>query len=250
MPGWICPACNAENGLLDSQCKTCGKSRAGAWGAGISRTVSGSSLDSLRGQSRSILDSVKMDLSRSAGVFFTTPDRPAAAAPEAPISAAADQQTADLDELLEGETEFPRLISSAEAGPANVPRFSGRNIEMLMREVGAPAFQRVTDRELEIEVHSMPRLNYSMIHCGYSLISSIQIKNNSERPIKDIIMKVWLAPDFSEPWQKSLPDILPGKKHVEKHLDLPLVQSRLQRVHEAEEAFLILAHRLSAKPLP
>lgn len=238
MPGWICPACNTENRFLDSQCKACGQSRASAWGASASRTVSRSSLDSLRGESRSILDDVKIDLSRSAGAISRVSDQPTSAVSEAPILTMADRQTVDLDELVENETEFPDLISSAQVSPANLPKYSGRNVEQLMRHVGAPAFQRVTDRELKIKINSLPRLNYSMVHCGFPLISSLQIKNDSKRPIKDVILKAWLAPDYSEPWQKSVPDILPGKKHVEKNLHLPLVQSRLQRVHEAEEGCL------------
>ena len=238
MPGWTCPTCNTENSILDSQCKACGALRARAWGAGIAPTVSRSSLGSLRGESRSILDDIKIDLSRSTGAFSNVSDRPVSAASEARILTTADRETVDLDELLENETEFPGLISSAEVSPANLLKYSGRNIEQLMSHVGAPAFQRVTDREVKIKINSMPRLNYSLVHCGFPLINSLQIQNNSRRPIKNVVLTVWLAPDYSEPWQKSVPDILPGKKHIEKNLHLPLVLSRLQRVHEAEEGCL------------
>ncbi len=238
MPGWNCPDCHTENGILDMECKACGKSRVGTWGAGISRSISSSPMDSIHGRSRSILDEIKTDLARSGGASGRVFDAPAADMPDASALTAADRQNIDLDELLPSETEFPDLISSAELGPGDQPQYAGRNLDQLMKSMRAPTFERTVNRGLEVKINSMPRLNYSLVHCGFPLISSLKINNNSRQPVKNVVLKIWLAPDYSEPWQKSIPDILPGKKHVEKKLQLPLVLSRLQRIREAEEACL------------
>ena len=80
MPGWNCPECHAENGILDMECKACGRSRIGTWGAGISRSTSSFPRDLLHGRGRSILDEIKADLARSSGSIGRVVDAPAAAA--------------------------------------------------------------------------------------------------------------------------------------------------------------------------
>jgi hypothetical protein len=101
-----------------------------------------------------------------------------------------------------------------------------------------PAFDRVTTRDLNIKINLLPRLNYALAHSGLPFIPELEIKNASGEPAQDVLIKAWIATDYGEPWQRTLPSIAPGESHVEKNIVIPLQKSRLQQVREAEKANL------------
>ncbi len=102
----------------------------------------------------------------------------------------------------------------------------------------AESIARVTTRNLQVRHNAHPRLNYALAHCGLPLIPSLEITNSSAEAARDVLVKAWVATDYGEPWQKTLPAIPGGQTHVETEIFVPLHKSRLQEVREAERANL------------
>jgi hypothetical protein len=69
-------------------------------------------------------------------------------------------------------------------------------------------------------------------------VPELQIFNNSYEEARDVLIKAWVATDYGEPWQKSLPVLPAHARHVENGIVVPLTKSRLQEVREAEKANL------------
>jgi hypothetical protein len=100
------------------------------------------------------------------------------------------------------------------------------------------AFERVTTRSLEVHISALPRLSYALTHAGLPIIHTMDIKNISAETANDLLIKAWVAPDYGEPWQKSVPTVPAGSVHTEPDIVIPLSRKRLQDVREAEKAGL------------
>ncbi len=175
-----------------------------------------------------MLDQIRSDVSRSVDEISGILDRRGASPSHRTTSLPSDLSDAEIDELAEeDEDELPDLLSHAEIDPRLPIKNTGYRLDLLMQQAGAPLFQRIAIRDLKLKVKGIPRLNYSLVHSGQPLITSLQLNNNSKEVLQNILVKAWVAPDYSEPFQKTIPDILPGKKHVEKSLCLPLIPDLL-----------------------
>ncbi len=217
MATWRCTKCQSENS--GNFCSACGEKRP------VDRadrpTSSMGLLDeSLRKRSRSILDNIKRELDESLKESAQS----------------MEQLTTDLPDLAKIRAGMPDITSNAVRRAEPQRAYTSAEREMPQREV--PAFQRVTTRDLKVDIKTHPRLNYALVHCGLPLIESLQIRNTAKEPANDVLVKAWLATDYGEPWQKTIPAISPEGMHQENKIVIPLLKSRLQEVREAEKANL------------
>lgn len=208
---WSCQKCGMENRNSQNYCEKCGyqpdfnaASGAGSVpqpdrGRGSLADATRELRESLRRQNRDLLGDIKRDLASSMGDVARS---------------LADVATAG---------------SSAEAP-----------VKPSIARPAAPAasFKRVTTRDLRLQMHALPKLNFALLHGGFPLIQSLEISNTSREPAHDVLVRAWVAPDYGEPWQKSLPAIPPGASHTERAIVVPLTKARLQEVREAEQATL------------
>jgi hypothetical protein len=208
MANWRCPKCNAENRPEDANCRACQEPRPGKAETLSSRAASRAFRNSLRDQSRSLLDDLQSDLKSSL-----------------------KESGLALDRLSAG---LPRL-SDINVGMPDLDRQGQRESPFAS---GASYVEKVTTRDLKLQVLALPRLNYALAHCGLPLIPSLEISNSSCEAAQDVLVKSWVATDYGEPWQKTIPEIPPRESHVEKNIIIPLRKSRLQEVQEAEKANL------------
>ncbi len=216
MTTWRCPKCQSEN--TGNFCSSCGERRPFASGVQSAGSVS-SSGDSLRSQNRSILENIKRELKDSLKESSSTMDR----------------LSTDLTDLSKMKIEMPDLSwGSGRSAEPDRRAFAG----LRKPEQEAQPFQRVTTRDLKVEIKAVPRLNYALVHCGLPLIESLQIQNTSRETANDVLIKAWLATDYGEPWQKTIASIPPNGIIKETKIVVPLKKSRLQEVREAEGANL------------
>ena len=203
MTNWECPKCHAANKADDASCRNC------SW----EKNSAASLRDTLREQRRGILSDIQKDLSSAlrdarsslAGLEISMPD------------------------LSSIDVKMPDLAGAGTkpSSPGTAPR-------------PATPFERITTRNLQVEIRALPRLSYALTHAGLPLIHSLEIKNTSAEPANDLLARVWVAPDYGEPWQKSVPAIPAGSVHTESNVVIPLSRNRLQEVREAEKAGLRL----------
>lgn len=201
MPNWLCPKCKSNNRPDGKFCGSCGEPRPKQAEPQSSGTGSGPPTTTPGSQGRSILDEIRSGFD---GPFKQS-------------RSLLGQFKADMPKLSDLNLELPDLDAMA-------------------RE--KPAVARVTTHNLQIQTRPHARLNYALAHCGAPLIPSLEIRNNAYEAAQDVLIKAWVATDYGEPWQKSVPAIPPRKSHVEEHIVVPLRKSRLQEVREAEKANL------------
>jgi hypothetical protein len=158
---------------------------------------------------------------------------PSAPAPAASVQSASAHARGVLDKILEGRgSSFSQSRASLEHFSAEIGKISVPNLDQMLKPT------KVTTRDLKLKHNAHPFLNYALAHCGLPLIPALEIINNSHDPAQDVLVKAWVATDYGEPWQKSIPSIVPGQAHVEKSIFIPLRKERLQQVREAERANL------------
>jgi hypothetical protein len=219
---WRCPHCGRQNSNRDKYCSKCGQFAEAGTGEGenLNEGVNGLR-DALKEQRRSILNDIQSDLSKSlhetkSSILGLNGSMP------------------DLSDIKVG---MPDLKDIGASFPTSRPRASTPDLETISRRTPA-AFERVTTRNLEVEIRALPRLSYALNHAGLPLIHSLAVKNSSSEPAHDLLIKAWVAPDYGEPWQKSVPAIPAGEIHTESDVVIPLSRNRLQEVREAEKAGL------------
>jgi hypothetical protein len=212
MADWRCAKCNAENPERGNFCRMCGESRPKGRETETIRSTPQSAESPRRpgggtGEVRSPLGRSLLDEIRSE------------------TSAALHQSRSHLEEFAAG---MPKLsdLKLGMPDPGGALRSS------------RPGIQRVTTRDLQLRVLPQPKLNYALAHCGIPVIPVIEIKNNSIEEAKDVLIKAWVATDYGEPWQKTVPSIPAHKVYQETDILVPLTKSRLQEVREAEKANL------------
>ncbi len=201
MPNWSCPKCRAENEPDGRFCASCGDPR---------------------------------------------PEQPQpqapAAQPQASGSAPAGAGGSALDRMRSGrDSSFKQSRAALRQFRAGLPDLSNLSLELPKLDAAfksKPAFRQVTTRNLELQAQPLPRLNYALAHCGHPLIPSLAIRNLSDEAANDVLIKAWVATDYGEPWQKTLPSIPPGESYTQTKIVVPLTKSRLQEVREAERANL------------
>jgi len=201
MPNWECPRCHTANGAELTRCRRCNESRP----SGDLKSDLHGFRSALREQRRGILDGIEKDLSNA--LRDTKSSIAGLGGPLPDISAI--------------HAEMPDLEN---AGASVPPR--------------TPAFERVTARSLAVQVRALPRLSYALTHAGLPLIHSLTIENTAAEPANDVLIKAWVAPDYGEPWQKTVAAIPAGSAHTESDVVIPLSRRRLQDVREAERAGL------------
>ena len=202
MATWRCKRCRSENRADAAFCPACGAKR-----PEVGADAGAPSGLSLRRRSRSILDGIKKELADAMGED----------------AGVLEGVTAEMPDLSAIDIGMPRLETPARSRAPLAPE---------------PLFQRVTTRDLRVEVDAYPRLNYALVHCGLPLIETLRIHNTSAEPANDVMVKAWLATDYGEAWQKTIPTIPAGAAHEETGIVVPLRKSRLQEVREAEKANL------------
>ena len=106
------------------------------------------------------------------------------------------------------------------------------------QQVSAQTFDRVTSRDLDVQVHALSKINYALVHAGMPLIQRVEIKNTSVEPANDLIVRASIAPDYGTPWERTIPRIPARSSHTEQNISVPLFKSRFQDVFEAEKASL------------
>jgi hypothetical protein len=230
MPDWRCVKCNADNRPEGNFCRMCGEPRS-AKDEPRSTGSAASVLGSQGSQRKSMLDDLRGD---SADAFKKS-------------RAQLDQLRSELPKLA----ELPNLQdTSREAGQprmASLPKLSElpklADLDFDMPDIksassATPTIERVTTRSMQIRTLPLPNLNYALAHCGVPLIPALEIQNNSNEDALDVLIKAWVATDYGEPWQKTIPKIPAHKSYVEKGIVVPLTKSRLQEVREAERANL------------
>lgn len=198
MATWRCAKCQSENS--GNFCSTCGERRPGA----NEDQPSGSTAllgDSLRRQNRSILDNIKRELSVSLKDSASSMSRPSTELPDL------SKMKIDMPDLSMGTGRRTESRSTASGQRAPQPEVS--------------PLQKVTTRDLKVEIKAHPRLNYALVHCGLPLIESLQIQNTSSETANDVLVKAWLATDYGEPWQKTIPSIPPNGVHQEAKIVVP-----------------------------
>ena len=210
MSTWICSKCNTENRGEGNFCTSCGAARRAQAPAPPAPVQS--SAEAGAGQAQSILDQIRESRASSFKHSRASLDR-------------FSSEVGKFPELNLGLPDISQRLQTGTPGAAPGP-------------ARAPAIARVTTRDLQVKHNAHPRLNYAMAHCGLPLIPALEIRNNSHEPAQDVLVKAWVATDYGEPWQKTIPSIAPGETHVEKDIFVPLQKSRLQQVREAERANL------------
>ena len=146
-----------------------------------------------------------------------------------------------LDDIRSGtRSTFKQSRSSLDQFTAGLPKLTDLDMALpdLDTILGGEAIGHGPAHDLKIKVTALPRLNYALAHCGQPLIPALEIHNASYEDAKDVLIKAWLATDYGEPWQKTIPVIPAMKDHVEANIVVPLTKSRLQEVREAEKANL------------
>jgi hypothetical protein len=147
-----------------------------------------------------------------------------------------------LDKMRSGgDSAFQQSRATLQQFRAGMPKLS--DLRMEMPHVGGAfhkrsPFEQVTTHNLELQAQPLPRLNYALAHCGIPLIPSLTIHNLSKEAANDVLIKAWVATDYGEPWQKTVPAIAPGQSYTQPKIVVPLTKSRLQEVQEAEKANL------------
>ncbi len=206
MASWVCGKCNTENRAEGNFCTSCGASR---------RAQAPPAPAGAADQASSILDKIRESRASSFKHSRASLDR-------------FSSEVGKLPELELGLPDIGQLLKTGTPGAAGASAGASR----------APAIARVTTRDLQVKHNAHPRLNYAMAHCGLPLIPTLEIRNNAREPAQDVLVKAWVATDYGEPWQKTIPSIAPGEAYVEKDIFVPLQKSRLQQVREAERANL------------
>ncbi len=221
----LCPNCNEEGGG-GKFCQNCGKPLpAPLPEKGESKNLQSSVhgvRDVLRQQRSGILKDIQRELSDALRE--------------------ANSSISDLDSSMPGLPDFRTQMSDRQdrGTPAAFPesRLPAADAAGLSRTVQRPSLEQVTTRNLEVQIQMLPRLSYALTHAGLPLIRSLAVRNTSAEPAHDLLIKAWVAPDYGEPWQKSVPSVSPGGTHTESDIVIPLNRSRLQEVREAERAGL------------
>ena len=221
----LCPNCNEEGGG-GKFCQNCGKPLpAPLPEKGESKNLQSSVhgvRDALRQQRSGILKDIQKELSDALRE--------------------ANSSISDLDSSMPGLPDFRTQMSDRQdrGTPAAFPesRLPAADAAGLSRTVQRPSLEQVTTRNLEVQIQMLPRLSYALTHAGLPLIRSLAVRNTSAEPAHDLLIKAWVAPDYGEPWQKSVPSVSPGGTHIESDIVIPLNRSRLQEVREAERAGL------------
>ena len=147
-----------------------------------------------------------------------------------------------LDEIRSGsKSSFKQSRSTLDQFTSGLPKLSDLDVALPDLDKilgGGEALGRGPAHDLQIKATVLPRLNYALAHCGQPLIPALEIHNASYEDAKDVLIKAWLATDYGEPWQKTIPIIPAMKDHVEENIVIPLTKARLQEVREAEKANL------------
>jgi len=96
----------------------------------------------------------------------------------------------------------------------------------------------VKTRDLKVQVEYFGKVNYSLIHNNVPVIFAISIENTADEDAENVTVECWIAPDYGEPWQKTVPLISAGETHVLERIQVPVKKARLKEMREAEKASL------------
>lgn len=217
---WTCSQCGAENSNRQVYCEKCGYQPDMASRAPSSplKDATRELTDSLRRQNESLLAGIQSELANSLKDLAGSVGAPAISAREAGNAGVAAHVPPALP---------PRAVPAAGA---------------------AGSFQRVTTRNLDVRLRTLPKLNCALIHAGLPLVQSLEITNSACEAANDLLVRVWVGPDYGEPWQRTLPSITAGAAHTERDIVLPLRKDRLQEVREAEQATLHIEVQVEGVP--
>lgn len=149
-----------------------------------------------------------------------------------------------LEEKLEKGTKRPLITSEKpEAAvqeeipsPEIAPSVSPEQVTKYEKEY--IPFREVAPKKIEVKFEHLKKLNFSLIYNEFSLIPQLEIVNNSDEDLEDVLIRVWVSPDYGEAWESLIPSIPSGESHFEEGINVPLIKKRLQEVKEAEKAFL------------
>ena len=99
-------------------------------------------------------------------------------------------------------------------------------------------FMDVKTRDLDVQVSYFEKVNYSLIHNSVPVVFAISVENTADEDAENVTVECWIAPDYGEPWQKTVPLIPAGETHVLENIQVPVKKSRLKEMREAEKASL------------
>ncbi|MGA2263138.1 MAG: zinc ribbon domain-containing protein [Acidobacteriota bacterium] len=205
MENWRCSNCKTENRPEAKFCRACGEPLPEREQPETPAAAAGPSERPIQDMSRSILDEIRSDQRASFG-----------------------KSRGALDKF---KSSLPKLSDLKVDLKAEMP-----DLNALLKE--KPHIARATTRDLKLVIRLHKRLNYVLAHCDRPFISSLEIFNASYEPAEDIRIRAWIATDYGEPWQKTVPSIPAQKSYVESNIVIPLSKSRLQQVRELEKANL------------
>lgn len=224
MPSWECKKCGVANLPDDRECRACGRSRPDGWSdrtwecARCGRENRNSDEHCQQCGWRPG-DSVEASVPRPAIRRFGI---------ASPKDILADVRRAN--ESLQAELRGPSAPPPVARPPV------AQSPPVVQRDPGS--FERATSRTLTLKVDALRKLNFALDHSGLPLIRRIELTNTDRAPANDVFIKAWVAPDYGESWQTTVPVIEGHSTHVIENVRIPLIKARMQEVREAERATL------------
>ena len=102
-----------------------------------------------------------------------------------------------------------------------------------------PDLLQVKTRDLNVVVDYTDKVNFSLIHNDFPLISRIRIRNMADEDADNGLVTCRIAPEeYGESWQQTFPLIPQGKTLDFESINVPIRLTRLKEIREAEKAFL------------
>lgn len=234
MPNWECPTCHMAVQPDERHCPMCQTPRPSGWedqtwGCGrcghrnSNRDHYCRQCGARPGQDAGVFDSSSSSASSITEVIRRGND---------------DLLASIRDQLADAQRELREGLGGTPVPKAPVPERRQDPPASQPFSRAASAIQQVTTRNLELQVQALPKLNAALLHAGVPLIQRLQITNTANETANDVLIRIWVAPDYGEPWQRTVGVIPARSSHVEGGIAVPLRKARLQEVLEAEQASL------------
>lgn len=151
-------------------------------------------------------------------------------------------------ELSQAEREMDEahvMVSSPPAGrppaldsPAITPL---RPATLDVSTVGSlcfPPFERVDSKRVQVRLSSRSVVNLASACAGTPIVDWLEVENLTHENSDNVLLRIWLAAGYGEPWEKSVPSIRAFDRYRFDSVDLPLSRERMREVVEAEDAIL------------
>jgi hypothetical protein len=148
----------------------------------------------------------------------------------------------NLDSSLKCVRCRVELVSSRRGEKSDLDSESGAGISASLapQSLARESFARVAAKDFQVEVQFLPKVSFALVYADVPVLTALRIKNHSKELARDILIKVSLAPDYSEPFTRSVPEIKPGESFelCGEEIVIPLHKDRFRAIRECERAAL------------